>query len=124
MIRFGEGKIDAEVYHTTIDDLQYRRDQITLELGQWNDNLSNLEKQIPTIVATASHISDLWHNAGLETKRRIQNLVFPDGILWDKEKRDYRTLSRNKFFDVLDKFSITYGDKKGTAPDETVPLCG
>lgn len=123
-IRFAEGKIDEETFQTAIAEFQYRKDQITLELGQRNENLSNLDKQIPTIVSTASHISDLWHNAGLETKRRIQNLVFPDGILWDKEKRDYRTLSRNKFFDVLDKFSITYGGKKGTAPDGTVPLCG
>ena len=123
-IRFAEGRIDDETFQTAIEEFQNRKDQITLELGHWNDNLSNLEKQIPTIVTTATHIGDLWHNAGLETKRRIQNLVFPDGILWDKEKRDYRTLSRNKFFDVLDKFTITYGDKKETAPNETVPLCG
>ena len=123
-VRYATGDIDKESRDIALVELQSRKDAITLELGNWNLNLSNLESQIPAIVATASHIGELWHNAGLETKRRIQKLMFPEGILWDKEKRDYRTNTRNKFFDLLDKYSITYGDEKGTAPDETVPLCG
>ena len=29
-----------------------------------------------------------------------------------------------KFFDVLDRYSISYGKGKGTSSDEDVPLCG
>ena len=63
-------------------------------------------------------------NYNLETKRKIQNLVYPNGICWDKTKRCYRTQNRNKFFDILDRYSISYGKEKGTSSDEDVPLCG
>ena len=36
----------------------------------------------------------------------------------------YRTQNRNKFFDILDRYSISYGKEKGTSSDEDVPLCG
>ena len=51
----------------------------------------------------------------LETKRKIQNLVYQNGIYWDKTKRCYRTQNRNKFFDILDRYSISYGKEKGTS---------
>ena len=38
--------------------------------------------------------------------------------------RCYRTQNRNKFFDILDRYSMSYGNKKGTSSDEDVPLCG
>ena len=31
--------------------------------------------------------------------------------------------NRNKFFDILDRYSISYGKEKGTSSDEDVPLC-
>jgi hypothetical protein len=89
-----------------------------------NLNLSNFEKRIPLIIATSSNISNLWHQADLETKRKIQNLVFPNGIYWDKEIGNYRTISRNKFFDLMDKYSLSYGNKKEAASCDAVSLCG
>ncbi len=29
-----------------------------------------------------------------------------------------------EFFDVLDRYSMSYGNKKGTSSNEDVPLCG
>ena len=37
---------------------------------------------IPVIIATASKIGTLWKNGDLELKKKIQNLVFPEGIFW------------------------------------------
>ena len=95
-----------------------------MELEKCNDDLSNREAQIPVVIATACKLGTLWHDGNLETKRKIQNLVYPNGIYWDKAKRCYRTQNRNKFFDILDRYSISYGKEKGTSSDEDVPLCG
>ncbi|HAY19073.1 MAG TPA: hypothetical protein DCY24_07830 [Rikenellaceae bacterium] len=32
--------------------------------------------------------------------------------------------NRNAVFDLLDEFSVGYGNRKRTASNETVPLCG
>ena len=123
-LRFATGKIDKDTFDTAMTEYRSRKDVILVELDKCNLNLSNLEKKIPIIITTASNLSILWHNADLETKRKIQNLVFPRGILWSDEIGDYRTTSVNSFFDVLDKYSISYGIKKGATSDEVVPLCG
>ena len=79
--------------------------------------------QIPVVIATACKLGTLRHDGNLVPKRKIQNLVYPNGIYWDKAKRCYRTQNRNKFFDILDRYSISYGKEKGTSSDEYVPLC-
>ena len=123
-VRFATGKIDEETYETAMKEFNNRKNLVILQLDKCNLNLSNYEKQIPVIIANASNISSLWHNADLESKRKIQNLVFPDGIFWDKRITDYRTDSRNKFFDLMDKFSVSYGEIKKTTPESAVSLYG
>ena len=123
-VRYATGKIDEETYETAMKEFNNRRDLVIIELDKCNLNLSNYEKQIPIVIATASNISGLWHNADLDSKRKIQNLIFPKGIFWDKHIADYRTVSRNKFFDLMDRFSVTYGNKKEAASTDAVSLCG
>lgn len=123
-VRYATGKIDEEIYETAMKEFNDRRDLVVLELDKCSKNLSNYEEQIPKIIATASNISVLWHSVGLESKRKIQNLIFPDGIFWDKKIGNYRTVSRNGFFDLMDKYSVTYGNEKETAPSDAVSLCG
>ncbi len=123
-IRFASGKIDNESFEIAMQEFNNRKDVVTLEMEKCNLNLSNFEKRIPLIIATSSNISNLWHQADLETKRKIQNLVFPNGIYWDKEIGNYRTISRNKFFDLMDKYSLSYGNKKEAASCDAVSLCG
>lgn len=54
-------------------------------------NLSNLEKAIDVALDSAENISKSWDLGDLEEKRRIQKLVFPDGILYNHRKHIYRT---------------------------------
>ena len=121
-VRYATEKIDDETYETAIKEFNNRKDIVILELEKCNFNLSNYEKQIPLILSKACNISVLWHEADLESKRKIQNLIFPDGIYWDKHIGNYRTISRNKFFDLIDKFSISYGITKEAAPKGAVSL--
>lgn len=123
-MRYATGKIDEDTFSTAIQEYNNRRDVVLLELEKWSTNLSNQEKQIPVIIATASQLATLWKTSDLKTKRRIQNLVFPEGIFWDKEKRNYRTKKTNAIFEIMSRLSITYGQKKRTASEEAVPLCG
>ncbi len=44
--------------------------------------------------------------------------------LFSKEIRNYRTEKRNAVFDIMDKYSMSYGETKRTASSEAVPLCG
>ena len=107
-----------------MQEFNSRRDVLLIELEKWQTNLSNYESQIPQVIATASHISDLWHNGDLETKKKIQNLVFPNGIFWDKEIRNYRTENRNEIFNIIERLSGGYKQRTEPEISNSVPLCG
>lgn len=54
----------------------------------------------------------LWQLGNLGNKKRIQNLIFPDGLVYDKENDDIEPLSKNEFLFVFDLKSMGYKEKK------------
>ena len=49
-------------------------------------------------------VTVVYKQGDVDTKKKIQELVFPNGILWDRIKRNYRTENRNKFLTYLTDF--------------------
>lgn len=126
-IKFGTGDIDDEIYAITVEDLQQKLEKVEVEIAKVKRNLSNLYSRIDDIVATCCKLGGLWRNSKLELKERIQNLLFPNGILWDKEIGNYRTFNKNKALLIIDKISESYKNKKEENPlgnSSSVTLCG
>lgn len=109
--RYALGKIDEDIYQSVVSDYKGKLSQIDIELVKYEDILSNYQKKLEDISLMCSNTSSWWHNADLETKKRLQKLVFPNGILYDREKGDYRTSDRNVVFDIIDKLSESYKQK-------------
>ena len=123
-VRLALGNIPNDVYEAGMQELQSRKDTFTQEMEGWNVKLSNCSQKVSAIIAIASNISSLWSAGNLDIKRRIQNLVFPEGLYWDKQISDYRTPKTSEFFDLMSRFSDTYIKTKETNPLELVSLCG
>lgn len=64
------------------------------------------------VVATCCEFGSLWRDLELELSERIQNLIFPSGILWDKEIDDYRTFDENQALALIRRISEGYKNKK------------
>lgn len=58
---------------------------------------SNLKKALKM----SSHLSDLWVSGDLEQKGRIQNLVFPSGIGYNKLNGGVQTIRVNAIFSSI-----------------------
>lgn len=90
--------------------LKFLRDQITeelykkytakireeiAELDEKNDTLffnsSNFQKAIKKCFSIAQNQSQAWISADYENKQQLQKLVFPEGILYHKQKGVVRT---------------------------------
>ncbi|WP_299213268.1 recombinase family protein [uncultured Dokdonia sp.] len=79
-------------------------------------DVSNLEKAVDYAVNYSSKLSLLWRSGDLEVKRQIQNMVFPEGILFDHKNDCYRTIRVNAIFDTIPSLtSILEENKKGTS---------
>lgn len=67
---------------------------------------------------------NLWQKPALHTCQKLQNLVFPDGILWDKEIGNYRTIKTNLVLELIAKISSTYKNEDEGGKPSSVALCG
>ena len=126
-VRFGMGEIDEEIYEMTNKDLQEKLDNVERGLAECRKNLSNLDSEVDDILAMCCKLDSLWRDASLETCQKLQNLLFPNGILWDKEKDNYRTIDENEALSVIVRLSEDYKNKKEENSIENssfVPLCG
>ena len=121
-IRYGLGKISDEVYHLTLKHLSAEMAEIEKGLENASQNLSNMVKFVDDAVVMSCKLGDLWINGNFENRQSLQKLMFPDGVLFDKENDGYRTENENEVFKVFRRFSADYeGDKiKKTA--EYTPL--
>ncbi len=45
--------------------------------------------------------SQLWVNCDFDDKQQLQQLIFPEGILYNKEKDSVRTVGMNEFFQPI-----------------------
>ena len=106
-VRFGSGEIEDDVYFTTIEVLQNKLAKNELELSKVNQNISNLDIAVDEITSTCCKLGSLWREAELELCQRIQNLLFPNGILWDKVLGSYRTIDENKALAVIQAISTS-----------------
>ena len=126
-VSYGMGDIDEEVYATTVEHIQHRLAEIELEMEKVKRNLSNLNSTVDDVVAICCKLGCLWRNSELELSQKIQNLLFPSGILWDKEADSYRTIDENYALGIMHNISASYKNKKEGELENSpskVNLCG
>ena len=75
-------------------------------------NLSNLKKALDIALNYAPKLSSLWTNGNLNEKRKIQKMIFPEGIEYDRKTDQYRTLRVNSFFSYIPVITRDVDNKK------------
>ena len=88
------------------------RDEILRELEDKDKSILNLDDYVQNGLTLRDNMLKLWQIANLGHKRQLQNLVFPDGIVWNKETDDIEPLSKNEFLFTWGLKSGSYGEKE------------
>lgn len=126
-VRFGKGEIDDEIYSMTVEALQSEIGEIVLELEKYNKDLSNLETRVNDALIMCCHLGRTWREADLEAAQKLQNLLYPNGIFWNKQIDNYRTIGENTALATMRKISTIYknkNEKNSLENFSSVNLCG
>jgi hypothetical protein len=114
--KFIVNEIDRELYNKYILRYKAEKSKITEEMAGLNINLSNLEKSITKYCNLLMNIPSLWASKGYEEKIELQNILFPEGILYFRDFDDYRTTKINApILDILQLAEGLNGGKSKTA---------
>ena len=117
-VRLGLGEIDRDIYNVTSEHLNDQLTQIHKALQEAERDLSNEKKYIDDVIAMSCKLGTLWLEGDFRTRQKLQNLVYPDGILFDKHLGCYRTENENEVFRVFRSISTGYIVEKEKAASE------
>ena len=81
---------------------------------------ANLSKKISVALKKLQNLDTVWANGEYETKKRIQKLLFPEGIVVDAEKKLLRTDNINYLFRVIANISVSSKHKKKQTFNENI----
>jgi DNA invertase Pin-like site-specific DNA recombinase len=120
--RFAIGKIDRSLYEQTKYDLEKEIREISDELEKSTFNLSNPSDLIEKGIVFASELANCWLNGDYEERQTVQDILFPNGIIYDREKDAYRTSGVNEVIDLITELSATYTQKKERQTNTSIDL--
>jgi site-specific DNA recombinase len=109
---------DEELYLEYKSELETKILEIKKKMEGNPEELSNLDKYVSESVAISKNINKYWANSGIEMKKRVQELVFPNGLVLDMKNRHYLTKDVNVVFEINRVVTGGKGDKIENGSEE------
>ena len=78
--------------------------------------IPNLDIKVEKAIDFSQNVSKYWLSGNLDIRRRIQKLVFPDGLVLDTQKRQYLTSKINALFSAKQAFIRLSAEAKKRIP--------
>ena len=87
--------------------------EIELQITANSKKISNHGRHIDKVIEKVTNINIYWKEGDIDSKIRIQNLIFPEGLSIRSENREYLTGRVNSIFGLVQTFTgIDRGSKK------------
>ena len=121
-LRFAEGEIDKDVYDEASKEMMMRIQEVEKSLEEVGVKYSNLERYIDTSISIASQLGYYWLKQDFQLCQKIQKLTFPNGIMWDGERKIFRTENCNEYLAKIGFLRMSVGDLENKKRDKSCDL--
>ena len=111
-----------EICSRQIEKAEAERDEILRQLEERDKSILNLKGYVNFGLSIKDNILKMWQLGNLSQKKRMQNLIFPDGLVYNKENDDIEPISKNDFMFLFDLESSNYGYKRKDNPSKNDEL--
>ena len=99
--KFITDQISGDIYQKHSDKIRTEIAALSKETDMSQIDGSNLELAVSKCLTIAQNLIQAWVSADYEKKQRLQKLVFPEGILYNKQKGVVRTSKVNCLFEAI-----------------------
>lgn len=108
-----------ETYQKFMEKFVEKKAQIQQSLESTNTTSSNIYQHFEKAVSISAKLNTVWTSADLDTKEKLQKIVFPDGIIYDRKNEVFRTEKVNEIFALIARLnSVTGENEKGQINNE------
>ncbi len=113
-------EISKEDYEEFKPELENERVELLSKTKNTVFNFSNMDEMIEKALKIAKNLSSLWSEGAFKTKRTIQNMVFPECILFDFKSKVSRTNRVNVIFTLTNLISTNLAENKKGKVDNKI----
>ena len=96
--RFINEEVKADLFEKFALKLKFERKEIEDKLKECPITGSNLEYYISRSVELTTELATMWNSSDFTHKKKLQKLIFPEGILYNKKNDESRTTKINLSF--------------------------
>ena len=96
--RYAFGEIEHNVYIKFLTKIEAQIRELEPIEDVNSKSISNLKSKLDKAIDFTQNISKYWVSASVHNKKRIQNLMFPEGLILDPKNRQYLTRKTNTLF--------------------------
>ena len=125
--QYAIGKLIEGIYLEFSAELSAAKKKLLEELQKLNDRLSNPTELIHDTCYMAANLPSVWESWNYHEKQNFQNVLFPEGLLYDAKKEQYRTEKINCVFGyvahcsqellkIKSRFPLKLSEKNGLVP--------
>ena len=107
-----EEEITREEHNEFAQILQDEKQEILEDLDNTTLKSSNLQEDIFKAVQIAANLPIYWENGDFGTKQKLQRMVFPDGMTYDKKEDTVRTPRINEVIRQSSELSRLFTPKR------------
>ncbi len=112
--RFILGQVDKDLFQKFHQKYEAEKAELEKILPVMGFSSSNLDSIVEKGVKLAGNLSETWASSNFDDKRKLQSLVFPEGILYNKQKDLVRTPRISSIFAPIPVLTgILKENKKG-----------
>jgi len=118
--RHAIGSVSLDIYEEFSAEMKVRKESILGDLEKLNQKLSNPKELIQFTCGLASNLAPVWASGDYYQKQIFQNVLFPEGLVYDSKIEHYRTPKINRVIGCVADMSKGLGDIK--KPDSLILL--
>ncbi|AXG69581.1 hypothetical protein KORDIASMS9_01804 [Kordia sp. SMS9] len=113
--RFVYGEINMELYNKYINKLKLEEAEILKEIENSSIKKSKFNLHVENSLKLLTNLRNTWELSNFVMKQKLQNLLFPNGIHYNRENDSYLSLELNPVLSLINTLSISYNNIKSSA---------
>ena len=110
--RYVIGEINGELYNKFVHKFKKEKEDTEAEIQKSSLESSNLNYYIDESLNLFTKLNNIWSSSDYSSKQKLQNVLFPDGIVYDRQNDEVRTPRINLVMELVRCLSMSFVDKK------------
>jgi site-specific DNA recombinase len=110
--RHAIGSVSLDIYEEFSTEMKVRKESLLVDLEKLNQKLSNPKELIQFTCKLTANLTPVWASGDYYQKQIFQNVVFPNGLVYDSKIEHYRTPEINSVIGGVAQLSKGLGELK------------